>query len=321
MVRIEGYFINLNKARTRRKRMEEHLQQLPWGKCYKRFSAETSNTAEAEQRGLTAGEYGLWKSWIKLLEQTVRNSNLNEYDYLHILEDDAILNKDLIKILDQLNPTQHGIEILTTEMYVNEEIWNALAPQWQKQRKKQSTGMLLKYTGCLSSTLIPSKSIEKVLAKLREEYLKSRILHPIDNTIVRLEHEKLLKVACTLPFLSHVEHNSIAESNIQSFDNNSTNIILTQEINCLLRKQLSWERNKEDFGNLIKMLLELADLGNNREYENMLLKAALNLAKTDNLFRYKYDPRLRNAPNNPQNSNKSWPENKNNIKEKEATNK
>lgn len=302
MVKINGYYINLDTAQTRRERIEEHLEKLSWGKSYKRFTAETSEPEEARARGLTQGEYGLWKSWIKLLEHTIYQSNFNSYDYLHILEDDAIINKDMIQILSQLNPARHGIEILVTEMYTNEELWRAFIKRYTIAKDKNSPGMLLIYTGCLSSTLIPSQSIKKVYMELSREFTQSETLHPIDNTIVKLEHKNRLKVACTVPFLSHINQNFIINSNIQSFEESSTDVILTQQVNGLLRQQLSRDSNKEIYDEILGLIMELAALKKNDTYKTKLLSAALEIAQKEGLFRYRLDPRLVDAPNNPQNN-------------------
>lgn len=301
MVQIRGHYINLETAVSRRQKIEKHLKQLSWGYSYSRFRAETSNDTEASKRGLTKGEYGLWKSWIKLLKNTIESADIQSYDYLHILEDDAILNQKMIEVLDQLDPTKYGIELLATEMYANEEIWRSLIETWKRQTQKRTIGILLLFTGCASSVLIPSKSVKKIYEELKKEYKQSEILLPIDNTIVKLENQKRLRVGCTFPFLSSIDQELIADSNIQSFEQTSSSIILTQQINGLLRKQLSVETDDKDYNKITTMLVKLASSRDNTEYVIKLLKAALEIAQKEDLFRYRVDPRLKGEANNPQN--------------------
>lgn len=314
MVKIRGHYINLETAVSRREKIEKHLNELHWGNSYSRFSAETSNNAEASERGLTKGEYGLWKSWIKLLEYTIKTADIDSYDYLHILEDDAVLKQEMKTSLEKLNPVGHNIELIVTEMYTNEEIWRGLIEIWTNQRQKDSIGMLLQYTGCLSSSLIPKRSVNKVYEELKREYERSKILLPIDNTIVKLKDQKRLKVACTVPYLSSIDQALVIDSNIQAFEGSSESIILTQQVNGILREQLSLQSKNENYIKITSLLIDLAKSRDNSKYAIKLLTAALEIAREEDLFRYRTDPRLKDAPNNPQ--SELWAEKKKDNKKR-----
>lgn len=305
-MKIRGYYINLDNSLSRREKMEAHLKELSWGNSYKRFSAQESEKNEAEERGLTKGEYGLWKSWIKLLGQIVSKSDFNSYDYLHILEDDAVIYEKMFSVLNQLNIAKQGIEILVTEMYANEEIWRHLSKIISRSKGKKSIGIFMHYTGCTSSVLIPTKSIGKVYAELNDIFKHDNKLQPIDNTIVKLQHQGRLKIGCTVPFLSRIDQDSIQTSNIQSVEERSSSIMRTQQINSLLRQQLSISKDEQIYNKILTLLIDLAKQQNKSEYKISLLTAALNLAKKEEIFRYRLDPRLKDTPNNPQNDDKYW---------------
>ena len=162
------------------------------------------------------------------------------------------------------------------------------------------------YTGCTSSVLIPAKSICKVYAELNNIFKHDKKLHPIDNTIVNLQHQKRLKIGCTVPFLSRIDQNSIQSSNIQGFEERSASIINTQQINSLLRQQLSMDADEQIYEKILTLLIDLAKLQNKSKYKIGLLSAALKLAKEEEIFRYRLDPRLKGTPNNPQNDDKYW---------------
>jgi hypothetical protein len=59
------------------------------------------------------------------------------------------------------------------------------------------------------------------------------------------------------------------------------------------------------YDKILTLLIELANLQNRSEYKINLLSAALELAKKEEIFRYRIDTRLKDAPNNPQNDNKN----------------
>ena len=66
------------------------------------------------------------------------------------------------------------------------------------------------------------------------------------------------------------------------------------------------DTDEQIYNNILTLLIDLAKLQNKSAYKESLLSAALELAKKEEIFRYRIDPRLKDAPNNPQRNDKYW---------------
>ena len=95
MAKIKGFYINLEAEKEREKILIKELSEKGRLEVYSRFSAIEGDKAGAEEKGLSKGEDGLWKSWIKLLEN-VKTDEKN-FDYIHIIEDDVIISDEFYK--------------------------------------------------------------------------------------------------------------------------------------------------------------------------------------------------------------------------------
>lgn len=297
--RIIGYFINLESSKKRRKRMEEHLHDMGWQENYERFEAIKGEDDESQIRGLSNGEMGIWKTWIKILEKA-KECNPNEYDFLHIIEDDAIMSPKMIDEIKKLNESDNNADIITTDMYVNEEIWRASEQIMGDLKEKDTTTLTTTYTGCLTSSLLRSKSIDKIYRHLTSTYKRKEKLIPLDNTLLRYSNEGKLKILCTIPFLSTIECRHGNGSDIQEFKRYIPAVELTQELNSLLREQMSWLETDETVIDILRTLNKLAETANDTEYIKSLLNTALEYANTRNILKYKHDPRLAGEEKNKQ---------------------
>ena len=100
---VRGRYISLPESSERRSHLERHLQDLGIADRYSWFPAVRGKAEIAATRGLGAGEWGLWQSWLNLLQE--EQSQLEEtYDWLHIVEDDAELSPIFQTFCQKLKP-------------------------------------------------------------------------------------------------------------------------------------------------------------------------------------------------------------------------
>lgn len=280
--------------------MENHLSSINCGHKYERFNAQTSTKEEANARGLSQGELGLWKSWIKLLKDATSKTEMENFTFLHIIEDDAILNKDIHRQITELDKSCSDAHIILTDMYTNEEVWRKSTNIVRSLKEREEIAVTQIYTGCLSSAIIPAKHISYVYDILSCSLNECSQLLPLDNTVRALQKSGKMNILCTLPFLSTIDIESVISSDIQEYDSNNTEVSLTQQLNALLRKQLSVLSTKDTTRDILETLDMLAEACSEKPISPSLIEEALKIGKEKNLFTYKIQPRLRGQPGNDQ---------------------
>ncbi|MCB4389389.1 hypothetical protein [Synechococcus sp. MU1617] len=222
---------------------------------YERFAAIRGMQEEASERSLAVGELGLWKSWLKILEEESKKTE-KEYHYLHIIEDDARLGKSLFQVISNMNNKGTGHDIIFTDMYVNPSVYKAYAGEYKSNLKKGTVKLLENvYTGCTSSCIIHNSKINKIHQLLLKSFSSDGPLKPLDNTLRNLMVSRDIIIGVTAPLLTTIETKYIRESTIQSDDDYS--ISLTQEYCAILRRELSCMRNERTEEELLKIIREL----------------------------------------------------------------
>ena len=303
MAVIRGRYISLSRSQQRRQGLEQQLEGLGVQEHYSWFPAHNGDAKAATARGLRAGEWGLWQSWLNLLQEELHRPG-STYDWLHILEDDAELSRHFLVFCQQLKPAPPAFDLLFTDMYVNPSIHRSLS--------KEHKGLLAKgavqlktdlYTGCTASVLIHRTCIPAVLRCLEESVNADGLLLPLDNQLRRLFHQRQLRFARTAPFITGVQFEGIAESTIQERDQHDQSVLLTQQICSNLRRQLSVLNSGEPTGDLIQLMHRLAqDHGqpSQDELSRAITLQLMQLAEQQNLLRYGVQPRLKGEPDNGQ---------------------
>ena len=303
MAIVRGRYISLAKSSQRRSRLERHLQDLGVADRYVWFSAVRGDAQTADLRGLSAGEWGLWQSWLDLLQEE-QSQPEKTYDWLHIVEDDAELSRQFLVFCQQLKPGLPSFELLFTDMYVNPSIYRSLAPQHQILQSHGEVQFRTDlYSGCTASVLIHRNCIPAVLHNLTISAKSKGPLLPRDNQFRQLIHQRQLRFARTAPFLSCVQNESFAASTIQEREQEDCSVVLTQQICSILRRQLSVLDNNNTTTELIHLMHELAqDHGypNPGQLTQAITLELMNVANAQNLLRYSLQPRLKGQPDNPQ---------------------
>ena len=301
MSQLKGVFINLDAQLERRSRLERHLEQLELQGRYERFSAVRGHPDQARERGLYPGEYGLWQSWLEVLQSASADQS---FDYLHIVEDDVELSRDFVLFSRKLNPDGGDFDLLVTDMYVNPSIHRTLALQHEEQRRNGVIALRIDfYSGCLASVLIHRQRIGPVLEQLKRQFKSSSRLLPLDNALRQLQHQGKLRIGRTLPFLTGVQPDSITRSTIQLRELEDEKVLLTQRICSNLRRQLSVLCDNSLTSELTELLEQLAmTRGTDQGWQNRIRvsQTLMDLAEQQDLLRFTTVPRLFNQPGNPQ---------------------
>ena len=136
MSHLQGRYINLSTSTDRRRKTEESLKSLGIHDYYSRYEAIQGNNDDAKRIGLSAGELGLWLSWLDLLQEEIKNEN--NYEYLHIIEDDVIISQAFAKLIRNHIQINTNFDILMTDMYVNPSIYLGIKEEY-KSKAKQGT--------------------------------------------------------------------------------------------------------------------------------------------------------------------------------------
>ena len=301
MTQLKGVFINLDDQRERRSRLERHLGQLGLEGRYQRFSAVRGDPDRARERGLNPGEFGLWQSWLDLLQSASASEG---FDYLHIVEDDVELSREFVVFSEGLNPDGGAFDLLVTDMYVNPSIHRALAMQHDQQRRQRVIDVRSDlYTGCLASVLIHRQRIGPVLEQLKQPFEAGCRLLPLDNALRQLQQQGKLRIGRTLPFLTGVWADSITRSSIQPRQQQDAEVLLTQRICSNLRRQLSVLCHNKLTAELADLLEQLAKTrGPDQGWSTRIgiSQRLMDLADQQDLLRFASDPRLFHQPDNPQ---------------------
>ena len=174
MATISGYYINLESSKERRKKCERQLKELGLESRYQRFNAIKGEEKNIDgRRILNEGEDGIWQSWIKLLTNELNKEDKERSDYLHIMEDDAILTREFVRFTKAISNKEPEYDLLATEMYINPSLYNYYFEYFEHCRSKKAIFLLKQeFSGCLSSILVHKKKVNKLRNILLNAYTK-----------------------------------------------------------------------------------------------------------------------------------------------------
>ena len=213
---IKGLYINLEEEKSRNLAMLSHLKTTNYDNSHERYPAVKGETFEARKRCLGKGEIGIWKTWLEILKNESEKKEV-DYEFLHIIEDDARLGKWLQKAIYLIKKSKIDHDMIVTDMYINPSIYKTLESEYLEMLKRGSFKIVGKiYTGCLSSCLIHRNKLNKIYNLLNEAYSSGKKLKPLDNHIRNLMLEEKISIGVTAPFLTSVELEYISNSTIQN---------------------------------------------------------------------------------------------------------
>jgi hypothetical protein len=200
----EGFFINLDRSTDRRVAMEQQLAAPGFAGRYERFPALSADVAEAQTRGLrTAGELGIWRSTLAVLERIIHCGDQPEL--WHLCEDDVELNPMLPLWLERLAVSaQVGWDALFTDSYVVPVVYRQAIALLRSRNDRDDLRLVGNpfYRAGLTSYVMRPEGAKSIHEALTEVYRSGVRLVPVDLALRGLIEGGRISVAVTLPFLS-----------------------------------------------------------------------------------------------------------------------
>ena len=299
---IRGRYINLDKSIERREKLDKHLEELGLQEHYSRFEAIRGGKDQASKSALRPGELGLWLSWLNLLEEEI--SNEENYEYLHIIEDDVIMSEKLSTIIKSESKIKAKFDILMTDMYVNTSIYLGIKDEYRSMAKSGRIGIKENfYSGCTASCMIRKDKLKKVYNVLLREYKNNSRSIPLDNALHLLRTKKELVISATVPFLTTIRREEIEESTIQGNDEVEDSVKKSRELCTLLRRHLSLiEANYDTVAEIFNCVkaLETMHIRETKEDKKDLLDTITKYAHNTGILRFEYRKNLIGQPGNKQ---------------------
>jgi GR25 family glycosyltransferase involved in LPS biosynthesis len=198
----KGFYINLDRDAERRDLLEQRLEQEGFAGKYTRFPA-------VDGKRITYGPDAVpgWAALGCLLSHlSVLKSQLGSDHHLHIIEDDALLHRDLGRAFEAFisHEQEQEWDILMTDIFLPPDVY-LFKYLHQAYNESVRTGSLSfhdignwEFAGA-NSYFVNKNSIQKVL-QLVEHGFKIEV--PYDIRLKNLAKEHMLKVYLCFPFLS-----------------------------------------------------------------------------------------------------------------------
>lgn len=203
---VTGRVINLERATDRWQAMQRQIDQLGWRATHDRYPAQGATAEEARSLGLrSAGELGLWRTTKELLSEWLA-CNPAADDVLHILEDDAIVNPALPKLIQPLLDCEANVDLLFTESFLTLEQYHQFqrVETWRQASKNWLIFLQGRhYRACASSYLVRKRGAERILNMMQEKEAAAR-LRPIDIAYREMIRGESIAATITLPFFSTI---------------------------------------------------------------------------------------------------------------------
>jgi GR25 family glycosyltransferase involved in LPS biosynthesis len=208
----QGFYINLERSVARRESLTKHLEELGVASRYECIEAVDGRAIASQyQTELDPGSLGCWLSHLKILE-----ANRGSTSHLHIIEDDTIFAKNVVrgfdKLLEYADVNLGGWDLIFTDIYINPTDGVACRDlsrllKWSKQ--SNTVGLLNLENAAFAGTssyFVNWRAIEKYTALMSVPGV-DRLA--IDLYLRRLVGQKTLKAYVTVPFLTAVSLSSV----------------------------------------------------------------------------------------------------------------
>jgi GR25 family glycosyltransferase involved in LPS biosynthesis len=208
----QGFYINLDRAVERRHLLELQLEQAGLADRYCRFPA-------IDGQQITYGPDAVPGSaalGCTLSHLSVLKSQLGSEKHLHILEDDAVLHRDIARVFEAFLCQEHlpDWDVLMTDLFVPPDVY-LFKLLHQKYKESAETGAISfmdigtwDFAGA-SSYFVNKGSKEKFLQMMEHSF---GIEAPYDLRIRSLAKNKMLKVYACFPFFSTISESSTAST-------------------------------------------------------------------------------------------------------------
>lgn len=215
---FDGLYINLDRAVERRRTITRNIRELGLESYYQRLAAvDGREEGRPDDAPLNPGEYGCLRSHIKALQRYPDDSR-----HLHILEDDALLTRDLQRCVLSDGVSRilldGRFDIVFTECAINYSQFvgtGGLLEELEEAKKKPGKHFLAPahkfYAHSLSSYFVNGKS-KGALLKVAQQSLAEGTT--FDLHLKSKIRSGEIKAAITVPFLTSLTPHS-SDSSIQ----------------------------------------------------------------------------------------------------------
>jgi len=234
-----GYFLNLQRNEQRRNVLLTHLNDIGAAARYERWDAVDGKAAAANHpTKLDPGNLGLWLSHERLLNAAPADK------HIHILEDDAILGRNAVAVLDDMltymDESPRSWDLLFTDVFLQPrtDLFVMFLNQVREFGQKRNYSLLdlakIDFAGT-ASMLINKNSIQKYLGVVTSNW---SVGAPIDIFLRDAIHKGKLNAYVSVPFVTSIS----AESNSSDIRGNMDR---SRRVCDMLRRGLFQEANVE----------------------------------------------------------------------------
>jgi len=202
----EGFYINLDRDTNKRSSLENNLKLAGLLDRYKRYEAiDGHQMLQHFHSSLSPGEIGCWLSHLELLHSCIGKNR-----HLHIVEDDAVLHKDIGNVFIDISQNLPTWDLLFSDFFISSDLcsFNVLHNAIRDYRKTGKVTVIslqtIPFAGT-SSYFVNKHSIRKVfkhIATCCDENM------PLDLKYRLLAHEGKLCAYAVIPFFSKISRNS-----------------------------------------------------------------------------------------------------------------
>ena len=216
---FQGYYINLKTSTERETSLKKHLREINLIDNIQRFEAFEPDK-KGDFKGLKRGEYGIWISFMQLLEKI---SDVNDKRYVLLMEDDFRFNPSQISKLENLlKKKDFDNDIVFLDYLINIPLLEQINLITQKKvdnhNPKEYFFPATNYCACCSAFLIrrsSSKLLSEVLRKIFNNLSSENKLIPIDMVLKIIFKNRILKGKLAIPPLGSPDWDMERDSNIQ----------------------------------------------------------------------------------------------------------
>tara|TARA_Y100000589_G_scaffold281523_1_gene278509 strand:+ start:1758 stop:2636 length:879 start_codon:yes stop_codon:yes gene_type:complete len=273
---FEGFFINLERSKDRRKIINQNLKYLGLENKIFRFKAYETKNADNWQVCKSKGEYGLWMSILNCLN-VIKSKKSTEKHFL-IMEDDFCFNKDSLKRLNSLKKIleskEKNLDILFLDYLIDIPLFECICLEKKKSIENFSSEEIFYdskyfYYASTSSFLVKKSSaikIYKLLVDLFNKGIKSGELIPIDMALRLIIRSNLINSKIVIPPLGTSDWFQDQSSLIQN-DSSDLNLRKAHRayllIRCLVSNNYSIDFCLREFSKLIEEDIDI------NKYQNL----------------------------------------------------
>ena len=213
-----GFYINLDRDEQRRKLLEQRLEKEGLAARYSRFPAIDGAT-------ITYGPHAVsgWAALGCMLSHlSILKSQLDSGMHLHIIEDDAVLHKDIGRVFEAFitHERRQEWDILMTDIFLPPDVY-LFKYLHQKYRESSLSGSISfldigawEFAGA-NSYFVNKNSMQKILQLVEHSFT---IQTPYDIRIKKLANEGMLKIYACFPFFSTLSESCVNSSIAGSFE-------------------------------------------------------------------------------------------------------